>query len=171
MPRFPTVYEQMLLPTPLVVQVLGVTVPGLTKALECWAWTLTKVGRDLENRFDQSEWCFLLELLNGVDQVPLMDDAGKGLAENVLECDQSDALGDKWFTEAPRRRVRALADKIRPLDYAHIWAIFVAVDFFLDYRSTIDPQRDPWWTLAFRQEFMDRQVRPDAPPPSPAKDA
>ena len=62
------------------------------------------------------------------------------------------------------KSVAELAKKLRELDYQHAWALIVVVEWVWEHHDQgIDIKKDPWWTLAFRRQFLQKRTPKKAP--------
>jgi hypothetical protein len=172
-------------PAPKAVEVIGNTSPALNQAIECWAALLARATAANGRLFQQAdptemhfenilcqmnEWSLLAKALKGLRFDPELAIPGPLLATAVEDahtlvysgseclnwgnCD-STVIKDKDIDAEVKKTV----EKLRSLDYAHAWAVIVAVQWFWEHHDEgIDINQDPWWTLAFRRTWKERQL-------------
>lgn len=144
------------------------------QALECWANVIARASADNSKDFTASEWCLIADVCNGTLWEPTVDSPATLLAANVADGHRLDGAGYRWFcddederagsverlemgqpTKAMRQAdaaVKALVEKLAALDYAHAWAVVVAIQWFWSHAELgFDPRATPWWSLAFRR--------------------
>lgn len=176
-------------PAPKAIEVLGATSPALNQALECWAVQLTiamaENGKTFFNREpvdldplhecisharSLKEWCVLAEALKDKTFDPDFASPGYLLAAAVEDAHRFENVGHKWFgafevipdKDLDHHRTRCLEElleKLRKLDYAHAWAVILAVQWYWEHHEQIDIEKDEWWTLAFRREWTAKQQK------------
>jgi hypothetical protein len=168
-------------PAAKAVEVLGASAPDLNQAIECWAAVLVRALADnSKNIFpvDPSgsgpllapdelhflhEWCVLAEALHGKRLDPDYAKPGDLLAAAVEDAHRFESVGEKWFQSAADGEMYAkglsscvgeLVEKLHYLDYAHAWAVIVAVQWLWEHHEEkIGINKDPWWTLEFRRHW------------------
>jgi len=166
-------------PDPRALAVLGASAPALNQALECWANIVARASADNSKDFAAAEWCLLADVCNGTLWEPVVENPAALLAANVADGHQLEGAGYRWFggeegdrdaslarrdagqprqtTRAADAAVQALSEKLAALDYAHAWAVLVAVQWFWDHAEHhSDPRQDPWWTLAYRRRAFQK---------------
>jgi len=168
-------------PAHKAVQIVGNTAPALNQAIECWGALLARATADNAGTFCKShfqdlgegkidvhyvhEWGVLADALKGI-RVDLdfwevgfllsraVEDAHRRVGLRWLE-PNLDFDGSKEVDPAIWR----LVEKLKKLDYAHAWAVIVAVQWFWEHVDEgIDIKNDPWWTLAFRRQWKPNQA-------------
>jgi hypothetical protein len=71
-------------------------------------------------------------------------------------CDSS-IITDKHVDAEVKKVIEKLRDP--QFDYVHAWAIIIAVRWFWEHCDEgIDIQKDPWWTLAFRRQWKEKNA-------------
>lgn len=171
-------------PAPKAVEVVGNTSPALNQAIECWAALLVRAMADNTERIcpwylgdsDFSpdcqhilyEWCVLAEALQGKRFDPDFANPGDLLTAAVEDARRLEHVGDRWFRSefdgemhaaGYKSCFRELVEKLHKLDYAHAWAVIVAVQWFWEHQEQgIDLGKDPWWTLKFRSEWHQKRL-------------
>lgn len=138
-------------PDPRALAVLGASAPALNQALECWANVMARATLDNSKSFGKEEWLLLADVNNGTLHEPIWGNPGELLASAIVEGQALEGAPAKRQGTAAR-----LAEKLRKLDYAHAWAIIIVGQWFWDHHESIDIQKDPWWTLAFRKKFQEQ---------------
>lgn len=138
-------------PSLRALEILGQSAPALNQGLDCWAQVIAEASADNSKLLVAAEWAALADVLNGTLHEPGISNAGEMLAASVEDGDRFDGLGEKWFGKDAAKKVPALGEKLRGLDYAHAWAVIVAVQFFWHNHETISVN-ETWWTVAFRRE-------------------
>lgn len=109
-----------------------------TAAVECWAQVLALATQENEEAFTPVEWQALADWLG--------DRSVHDIVYHSIRAPRvvlSMALTDSTFGDD--KALEAAADKIRAMDYAHVWAVLWALDW--RQRSGFT---DEWWTLAAR---------------------
>ena len=113
------------------------------------------------------EWCLLAEVLKGMRFEPEFANPGALLATAIEDAHRLENVGEKWFSsEGPDwgqkeidASVEKLVEKLRDLDYAHAWAVIVAIQWFWDHEREISTKEDEWWSLAFRRKKSQKRPR------------
>lgn len=111
---------------------------------ERFAALVAEGARTADRLLSRDEWNLLADALNGFLWAPPLP-AGAILAPEVASAIESGRLGEKWSVDGA-----ALVAKLRQLDPAAAEAVAVAVRWFWSNHETIDPDKAPWWTVAFR---------------------
>lgn len=125
---------------------------SLNAAVECWAKTLDRSAGALSD-LSRTDWCLLADVLNGTWTLP--DWSPAFVAAEVEDSQRLDGTGDKWYGDGKGERGTAsLLSKIHPLDWYGGQALLAAVRFFWDHHERINPQKDEWWTIAYRVRFL-----------------
>ena len=162
-------------PTAKAVDFLGNSAPALNRAIECWAALLTRATADnakkiwnhrasMPDEYFLQEWCVLADTLKEMPFTPEFANPGELLATAVEDANRLENIGSKWFSterddyneiELVDKRIGELAINLRGLDYAHAWAVIVAVQWFWEHHGEgIDIKKDEWWTLSFRRQWL-----------------
>jgi hypothetical protein len=101
---------------------------------------------------------------------PEFANPGQLLATAVEDANRLDDIGAKWFSmellpeahseiELTDKCVVKLAKKLGELDYAHAWAVILAIRWFWEHcHEGIDLKKDTWWTAAYRRHRKPHQV-------------
>jgi hypothetical protein len=165
-------------PAPKAAEVVGMSLPSLNLAIECWAAVLARAMADNAERFSPSysawdfntlhehclhDWALLATVLRSMQFDPDFANPGLLLATAVEDAHRLEKAGREWF-ESERdiewkevdTAVARLVEKLRAkeCDYTHAWAVIVAVRWLWDHQEQgIDIKKDPWWTLAFRRNW------------------
>lgn len=165
-------------PDPQALAVLGTSAPQLNQALECWGNIIARASADNSKDLGAAEWAMLADVCNGTLWEPRVDNPAVLLAAEIEDGHRLNGAGYKWFcgedgelagslerlglgkpTKEMRdadNRIKALVEKLVAMDYAHSWAVIVAVQWFWDHcELQFDARKDPWWTLAFRRKHAD----------------
>jgi hypothetical protein len=180
-------------PASKAIEVIGTSAPALNQAIECWAALLLRATADNAKTFYWNEegvsggslngkwedmhelrpWGLLAEVLKGRRFDPDFANPGALLATAVEDAHRMEDAAEKWFSSEfdgeQRSRglehsVAALTKKLRDLDYAHAWAVIVAVEWFWDHQADgIDIKKDPWWSLVFRRQWHAKHSRRGGP--------
>jgi hypothetical protein len=170
-------------PAPKAIEILGSTAPALNQAIQCWASLLARATADNAKTFYWNEegclvghltgkredmhalhpWGVLAEALKDVRFDPEFANPGELLATAVEDAHRMEDAAEKWFSSefdgeeyahGLETTVKELIRELRNLDYAHAWAVIVAVQWFWDHHGEgIDIKKDAWWTLAFRRQW------------------
>lgn len=151
-----TVYPDM-----RALAVLGTSAGNLNQAIECWASIIARATADNSNDFAAQEWCLIADVCNGTLWEPNIENPAVLLAAEVSDGHRLNGTGYRWFCDAKGEatkemkaadnKVKALVEKLAALDYAHAWAVIVAVQWFWqNTERNIDVRAEPWWTLAYR---------------------
>jgi hypothetical protein len=167
-------------PAPKATEILGDTAPALNQAIECWAAVMMRAIADNARRFSRAdspglfgamgkeldEWGFLAEALKDVQIDPDFPNPGAILAAAVEDANRLEGLLQKWFfadhlegkweryDELYEREAVTVADRVRNLDYAHAWALVLAIRWFWQHTEEgIDIKKDAWWSLSFRRSW------------------
>lgn len=140
-------------PSERAMEIIGIGASKLNQALECWAETIAQASADNAKTFRKEEWLYLADLLNGTMAEPQIGSAGQMLAFEVTDGHELDGLGGKWFGDNADQEVQDLVTKLNTTDYAHAWALIMAIQFFWDNCQQIKLTEDQWWTIPFRREF------------------
>ena len=151
-----------LLTDPDLGPVLGDAFQSAEQGLRAWAALVERASADNEKAFGREEWNLMADANNGCS--PLFycagDDFRAGMPltmvwANVEDAARLEGAGEKWFAHRsdgrPKALVAELVKKLRALDYAHGWAVAVALQWFWAHPESIDHTSDVWWTLAFRR--------------------
>ena len=109
-----------------------------TAAVECWAQALAEATLANEDSFGPDDWVVLAAWLRGRNVHEIVYHSIR--APSVIV---SMALSEGYGGDSAR--LQAVADKIRALDYVHVWAMLWALDW--KQRSGAEGE---WWTLAAR---------------------
>jgi hypothetical protein len=159
-------------PAPKAVEVLGNSAPALNRAIECWAALLARATADNAkklwndvHRNGIKEWCVLADTLKEMLFTPEFANPGELLATAVEDVNRLENIGSTWLEmeiddgynaiEQGDQYIALLVQKLRDLDYAHAWAVIVAVQWFWEHHDQgIDVSKDDWWTLAFRRQWQ-----------------
>ncbi len=141
---------------------VGVTLGGFrsspfTQAIMCWAKLLENATVEMADGLSVAEWQYLAVATSGREhdfQVD-NDDPGELLAQRV-EHAATYEIGSETLS---RQKARALADKVRALDYLHSWAVIWAIQWRADFlHSGAEIRADEqWWTLAHRRRHLGEQ--------------
>ncbi len=159
-------------PAPKAVEVLGNSAPALNRAIECWAALLARATADNAkkllnydgDRNGVKEWCVLADTLKEMLFAPEFANPGELLATAVEDANRLENIGSKWLVmeidddynviEQADKYTAIFVQKLRELDYAHAWAVIVAVQWLWEHHDQgIDIKKDNWWTLAFRRQW------------------
>jgi hypothetical protein len=169
-------------PAPKAIEVLGNSAPALNQAIECWAALLARATADNAKAFCWNEegasvghltgkmedlhafrpWCVLAEALKDKRFDTEFANPGELLATAIEDAHRMDNAAEKWFSSefdgdeyarGLESAVKDLVAKLRGLDYAHAWAVIVAIQWYWEHQhEDIDISKDRWWTLAFRRQ-------------------
>lgn len=170
-------------PAPKAIELVGNSAPALNQAIECWAALLARATADNAKTFfwdDQGvsvghitgkladmhalrPWCVLAEALKDMRFDPEFANPGELLATAVEDAHRMENIADKWFSSefdgeeyarGLESAVKELVKKLRCLDYAHAWAVIVAIQWYWEHRNEgIDIKKDTWWALSFRRQW------------------
>ena len=170
-------------PAPRAVEIVGNTSPALNQAIECWAALLARALADNGKTFFQGEildlspgmddpvgvqeWSLLADVLKEKRIEPDFANPCDLLATAIEDAHRLEAVGHKGFvwgsfdastpTLDVDARIDKLVQKLRKLDYAHAWAVIVAVQWFWEHHEEgIDIKNDAWWTLSFHREWRQK---------------
>jgi hypothetical protein len=172
-------------PAPRAVEVVGGSIPALNQAIECWAALVARATADNARVFrepdldgdDQgfAEWTMLAEVLKGMKfEAEFMNPSGL-IASAVEDAHRLENLGSRFLVYVQETTVTSIYKDRQPefddgvlklvaklrspsFDYVHAWAVIVAVRWYWDHVSKIEPLRDPWWTLQFRRSAKGMQI-------------
>jgi hypothetical protein len=171
-------------PAPKAVEILGSTSPALNQAIECWAALLSRAmgdnnktfwnvesthvtGRE-EHMYALLEWSVLAKALKNKRFDPDFGNPGDLLATSVEDAHRVENLAYDYFSmDLPPEEysslklleelVGKLVKKLRNLDYAHAWAVILAVQWFWEHHDEgIDIEKDEWWRLTFRRQWNEK---------------
>jgi hypothetical protein len=165
----------MVYPAPRAVEIVGGRAPSLNQAIECWAAQLAWATADNARSFSQSywhdlgdtcevhelhDWAVLAHSIRDKPFDPQFSRPGELLAAAVEDAHRLESIGGEWFQsnaditwKEVDNAIAKLAKKLRDLDYAHAWAIIVAVQWFWDHQDGIKVDKDEWWTLSYRRQW------------------
>jgi hypothetical protein len=166
-------------PAPTALDILGASSPSLNQAVECWAALLARATADNAKQFycqfdddfggchGLHDWCLLAEVLKGKRFDPDFANPGMLIATAVDDSERLTETASKWFIshrggpDTADKEFAAefgsLVKKLREVDYAHAWAIIVAVQWYWENHRFINFENDAWWTLSFRRSFHQKQ--------------
>jgi hypothetical protein len=169
----------MVYPAPRAVEVVGDSAPLLNQAIECWGAVLARATADNASTFSKShfqdvgegkfdvhyvhEWGVLADVLKGIRIDPDFWDVGYLLSSAVQDAHR---LGFQWLepsldfdgSKEVDPAIWRLVEKLKKLDYAHAWAVIVAVQWLWEHVDEgVDIKNDQWWTLAFRRQWKPKQ--------------
>ncbi len=172
-------------PAPKAVEVVGNSAPALNQAIECWAARLARAMADNDRTFEQAdrivmhferkmcqmnEWSLIAEALKDKRFDPEFANPEQLLATAVEDAHRLEYIGAKCLDRGEHdstiikdkpidAAVNEVVKKLRNLEYVHAWAVIVAVQWFWEHHDEgIDIKEDPWWTLAFRRQWKERQA-------------
>jgi hypothetical protein len=174
-------------PAPKAVEVVGSSAPALNQAIECWAALLARATADNHRQFEQAEereirdligkpwqmneWSLLAEALKGVRFDPEFAKPGQLLAAAVEDAHRLEYIGAECLDWGGHdstiikdkhidAEVKKVVEKLSNLDYAHAWAVIVAVQWYWEHHDeAIDAKKDDWWTLAFRRKWHQARAK------------
>ena len=167
-------------PAPKAVEFLGNSAPALNRAIECWAAlvaramadnakTIWNYGAFEPGDYVLKEWCVLAEAFKEMPFNPEFANPGELLATAVEDANRLDNIGANWFSTEREDRsyiemidecVAKLGKKLRGLDYAHSWAVTIAVEWYWEHHDEgVDIKKDEWWTLAFRRQWQMKKAK------------
>jgi hypothetical protein len=150
--------------TPAALEVLGASTAQLNQAIACWAELITQSSADNAKAFSREEWCLLAEALNGVKCDPSEAAPGNAMASALEEAERNEGFGTKWLGEGRDPELEALLERMRTLDYAHAWAVILAVQWYWAHYEAVRLSEEPWWTLQYRLLFEGVSSSPDPNP-------
>lgn len=128
---------------------------ALEEAVQCWANVTDHAAVDNAEAFTPAEWCMVADCCNGLLVEPGVWPGNIYLYAEVEDGHRLNRTGDKWLGEGKvaDKRAASLVEKLRQLDYAHAWAMILAVRWFwLRCDLGFDPLKAPWWTVAYRRK-------------------
>jgi hypothetical protein len=111
-----------------------------TAAVECWAQVVAQATLDNKKAFTAKEWESLADWLGGRNIHELIPHSARqpGVVVAMMVNDPYEGSSDA---------TQAIGQKLRDMDYAHVWAVLWALDW--KQRSGAVGE---WWTLAERVE-------------------
>jgi hypothetical protein len=112
-----------------------------TAAVECWAQVLATATQDNEESFTPQQWEAMSDWLGGRVVHEIVNHSIQAPRVVVAMALTDSAYGADKVLEA-------VADKIRSMDYAHVWAVLWALDW--RQRSGEGVAAAEWWTLGAR---------------------
>jgi hypothetical protein len=162
-------------PASKATEIIGDTAPALNQAVECWAALLSRATADNSNKIVKSrfsdlgggrievdylhEWGVLADTLREMRFDPEFANPSFLLASAVEDAQRLQGVGFRWLEPSlnfdgsleVNPAIFRLIEKIKNMDYAHAWAIIVAVQWYWENHEMI-AKEDEWWTLAYRRE-------------------
>jgi hypothetical protein len=172
----------MVYPAPKAVEVVGDSAPSLNQAIECWGALLARATADNAGTFSKShfqdlgdgkidvhyvhDWGVLADALKGIRVDLDFWEVGFLLSRAVEDAHRR--VGLRWLernldfdgSKEVDPAICRLVEKLKKLDYAHAWAIIVAVQWLWEHVDEgIDVKNDPWWTLAFRRQWKPNEAQ------------
>lgn len=135
------------------------------QGLRAWASQIERASRDNDQAFTRAEWNLMADVNNGCSALYTLH--GQWALEapttmiwaNVEDGHRLDGAGQKWLGTNADAQVTELVRKLRDLDYAHGWAVALAIQWFWEHANdAIDHAKDLWWTIEFRRAHGKRDL-------------
>lgn len=129
------------------------TVP-LTQAIRIAAQLIGDAALIVAEKFTPDEWAIVAHAYEDRVIEPEDTQPGPALARHVDRHHSRYRLGEP-LAKRDKHAVEKLITRISELDYLEAWAAIIACQFRWQFVTTLKPE-DPWWSLAFRKQFLEQ---------------